>query len=186
MSNQAALIEALSNEITKSSDRIVSFRNRIAFLTWVAPILILGSAVVAASGHLPLRMINPPWVIIAGVVVVQCYMGLGWIAARIEEQAWGQVNRVRAMLIKVSNDANCKLTEEEYRDNIGRRLRETYLCACFLVIVSALCMCVMAFNVGTQLHAPQEAQNGVSAARFAPQQGNVVDEPKQQITPTIR
>ena len=39
-------IKALSEEITKGSDRIITFRNRVAFLTWIGPIIILGSVVV--------------------------------------------------------------------------------------------------------------------------------------------
>jgi len=165
MESRNELIKALSNEITKSSDRVVAFRNRVAFLTWVGPILILGSAVVATKGNLPLRMINPWRVVLAGGVFSCCYMGLGWIAAQIEKQVWKQINRVRVILIRVSNDPNYRLNEVEYCDSIGKRLTEAYMFACSCVIVSAICMCVMVFNVGTELNGPQNAQSTASGVR---------------------
>jgi len=149
--NSKEIIKALSEEITKGSDRIIAFRNRVAFLTWIGPIVVLGSVVVAAKGNLPIRVVNVWGTVIPGIIIVVCYLGLGVVAAKIEKHAWNHVNSVRNILLSLATDDSYEWKISDYRDNINRRIVMAYSLACVLVITAAVCMTVMTFSISTHV-----------------------------------
>ena len=162
-----AVIKALSDEITKGCDRVMAFRNRVAFLTWVGPIIILGSVVIAAKGNLPLRAVNVGYVWIFGLFAAGCYIVLGYIAAQIERQAWTHINQLREILHGLATDDAYEWKSDKYCDNINKdkRLTRAYLAACVCVIFAAACMTIMTFNVGTQMAPPREGKGDAPISR---------------------
>ena len=88
--------------------------------------------------------------IIPGIVVVGCYLGLGIVAAKIEKHAWSHINKVRRILFNVVTDDPQGLKYEDYHDTINDWMMTAYLCACSLVITATVFMTIMTFFVGTQ------------------------------------
>ena len=144
MNHRKELITALSNEILKYSELILMFRTRIAFVAWVGPFVVLGSFIIAREGDLSAIVPGIHYAFLA-ILIIVCYVLVGYIASRIEKQAWEQCNRVRRIISNLAADEDYNLKFEDYRDNIGDTATKTYVSAYVFIIASAIAAAVLVY-----------------------------------------
>jgi hypothetical protein len=169
--NRDKIIKLLSEEMNNNITLVHTFRSRIAFNAWIGPIIVLGSALVATHGALPLRVVDRGWVSGCAVVIVIGYLAIGYIAACIEVQALRQANRIREVIINLATCDDYEMTKEEYLDKVARKVMiTTYIGAFFAVLACASALAVMAFYVGTRAEPGGDLATPAPPVSLSPQQ----------------
>lgn len=104
------VVQHLSKEIETTTNNMMAFRTRIGFGLLVGPFLLLGSLIVAAKGQ-PMAT-NLKWYAWpALLVVIVCYLGIAYIASKIEAQAWAQCDKWRKLIGELCKTPSRELDE---------------------------------------------------------------------------
>lgn len=179
------LIKHLSTEIMVLTQLATTFRSRIAFLTWVGPLIVLGSVVIATRGAFKPNMADPLF-LPSIALLLMVYLVLGYVAARIEQFAWYRCDIYRRAIVQIAKDGG--LTELESKElrprwydtllailsrgkikpdsnritvyNSSERLAEMYLWAFLLIFLSSLSLAYLAINLSANLTPEKNREAG--------------------------
>jgi hypothetical protein len=160
------VIQHLSKEIETTTNNMMAFRTRIGFGMFIGPFLLLSSFIVAVKGqHVSFTLSR--WkvgvLVLAVVVDVICFVGIAYIASRIEAQSLKQCNRWRLLIAELlkspTKNINWSLlnTEEKWKGKDGAWM--AYVVGYFLlfVAVSAAVVIVVLGTPTSQNHPSSEA-----------------------------
>jgi len=154
----ALLIKHLSDEIVVRFQNTMLFRTRIAFLTWIGPLIVLSSVVVATKGNfdIPINKLT----LTSIIVIAICYICLGIIGGYIEALEWHTVRKLRVSIYNITKDGNLDgvdsvvYTKEKNPKQPpgGHRLRYaldlmSYVLPYALVLISTAAMTILAVNI---------------------------------------
>lgn len=131
----------LSKEIETASNNMMTFRTRIGFGLLVGPFVLLGSLVVGAKGQrISFNLNGYGWLGVIGMLF--CYLGIGYIASRIEAQAWEQNDRWRNLITKLYQNPSARIeaTEMETRPHKSYAGYFAGYSLLFLSVVASVCI----------------------------------------------
>jgi hypothetical protein len=140
------LIVSLSKEIDTTMTSIMAFRTKIGFGMFVGPFVLLGSFIVAAKGQpVPFNLSQSGR--IALVVDLACYLAIGFIAAKIEAQAYDQCNKWRNLIWRLLNEPLREIEKKEFV--VKHQAYWGYLGGFGLLFVSVVATVFIIVNSGT-------------------------------------
>lgn len=139
------LMVSLSKEIDTTMTSLMAFRTRIGFGMFVGPFVLLGSFIVGAKGQ-PVSFNLTTWGWIALVVDLVCFLLIGFIAANIELQAFGQCNRWRKLMLRLRDKPSAKIENDELE--VIPWAYSGYFCSFLLLFVSVVAAVVIIKNAG--------------------------------------
>lgn len=172
------LIRVLSEEINNNIRVVYTHRNRINLVAWLGPFIILGAFIMATGKALPLQVTNWLGVVIPLFFIAVCYLAwMPYVAAGIEQQVWKQCNRLRAIIVQLYNTPNYRLALHDYEDAIQHTVTKGYYAVMLPMMVSAIAVAAIGFNIGGQVPPTTETQ-GVATSQYS----KMVAEPKERMT----
>lgn len=133
------VIRYLSKEIETTTNNMMVFRSKIGFAVIVGPFLILGTLVYAAKGA-SVSITRDGWIILAALLDVGSYLALAFLAAKIEEDAWGQCDKWRKLIADLHDKPMLMIGARgawKDKQHVGW-MKWTYLGSCALMILSFL------------------------------------------------
>jgi hypothetical protein len=152
------LILYLSKEIETTMTVMMAFRTRVGFGMFIGPFLLLGSFIVGAKGQ-PVSF-NLTWSGgVALLVDAVCFLGIAYIAARIEAQALKQCNKWRELIWELRKDPSFQPKEKEWK--LPVQARAGYLAGYFLLFISVVAAVFIIKNAGT-VEAPKSVETGAT------------------------
>ena len=94
------LIEYLSKEIETQSNHLMTFRSRISFVVVAGPFIVTSSVLFATRGDFTITTdpFSKPGILVASVLVVISYMGMGYLCHQIDYGFQKQCNKWRSLL----------------------------------------------------------------------------------------
>ena len=131
--NKEKIIEQLTQEITTTSNYVLTFRSKIAFTILIGPFVILGSFIIACKGELP--NITNSWAVFTGAAIASiAYFGLGIYGALLDYNASVQCNEWRKEIAAVANNERAEIAAVQ----TTLKLKRAYSLGLFLVWVALL------------------------------------------------
>ena len=156
------VIQHLTKEIEVLSETVMTFRLRAAFTVWIGPYILLGSVIIATKGSFEINMDSPVLLLGVSFIAMGLYLGLGWAAGRIEQQAWKQCNQWRDTISRLAAgdiSSGVMLYEGMKFSGLHDRIRRAYLIVFGLILASFLCVGFIAAHVQPKTEATSHAPN---------------------------
>lgn len=135
------LIEHLSSEIDAFTRMMFDWRARAAFYWLVGPFVVISSVVIVTK-QLPTVQRLDVYGWIALVIAGACFMGMGYIGARIEAHMTNQCNVWRLTILRLSSQDSKGLRTSNVLEEKQRVIR-AYLSAHGLLLIIFICCTVI-------------------------------------------
>jgi hypothetical protein len=166
---QEKIIEHISNEIQKVIETTMTLRTRIAFIAWIGPFILLGSLLVATKGLFRIPAGDPVFRAAVAATCL-CYLLLGYIAARLEQEARDRCNNLRQKLVRYSKLQSVNDLNDTDLDHQAR-LIPAYMWAFTVILIGFLSVSIATCRISSA-NQPQETQPtskpSVSEGRVSP------------------
>ncbi len=138
------LIEHLSLEIDTHTKMIFDWRARASFYWLLGPFVLMGSVLIATRSIPAIRKLDSiAWIAIT--VGIVCFMGIGFLGARMEEQLWNQCNQWRSCILRLSEQPDSGVTDGDVV--FRHRVVATYILAHAVVLILFLCIIFLIFHL---------------------------------------
>ena len=100
------LIEYLSKEIETQSNHLMTFRTRISFVVVAGPFIVTSSVLFATRGDFTITTdpFSKLGILVASVLVVISYMGMGYLCHQIDHGFQEQCNKWRSLILSLSEE----------------------------------------------------------------------------------
>ena len=147
------LMASLSREIETTMNGITEFRTKIAFGMFAGPFILLGSQIVAAKGQpFSLSLTQTGWLtlLVAGI----CFLGVGYMAARVEAQAFDQCYKWRVLIEELRHNPTPPIEPERLK--VEQKAYAAYLLTFLIALVFVVVAVVILGNMRT-VEAPKPA-----------------------------
>lgn len=140
-----SIAEHISAEIRVHSEERTQFRLRASLGVYIGPFVVLGSILVASKEH-PTKVSFNCGSYLEMIIIAACFMGLGVVAAHVEDDIWRKCNELRSILVRIHASKSVDPAEVASALHHEPRLTKAYMWIYGLMLVAVSSAVALIFS----------------------------------------